>query len=166
MKDNYFIGIYWGVRKEGIDNCADKISTTLNLLSSLDESFGTWYRTTRPRKGEVLQSLNVNKEGIKSILLKAQNRNDLGELLEDLGYTFSIKSENNYSQAHVLSFSCGIFFDKIPNCVTLNIGKNKAYEHLTSNDFLRRVCAVLSEVWEPDKTVIRCNDNACLTNKR
>ena len=58
MKETY-IGIYWGERNEGLESCANKVNATLKLLSSIDNSFKEWYKTTRPRKNEIVEQLSL-----------------------------------------------------------------------------------------------------------
>ncbi|MBY0282040.1 MAG: hypothetical protein K2W94_07800 [Alphaproteobacteria bacterium] len=164
MKNNFFIGIYWGKRKEELTTCTAKIKSTLDLLSSLDNSFTLWYKTSKPRKGEVLQPVDTSSEGIKTLLLKGQNYNDVGELLEDLGYLIVLKSEKDFSKAHILSVICGCYFEKTPNSITLNIGKNNAHKDLAKREVLENLYRGLIEIWKPDKGILRCNSDEILSD--
>jgi|GEM_PF-4215984 len=91
------------------------------------------------------------------LLLKGQNYNDVDRLLKDLGYLIYLKSEKDYSKAHVLSITCGCDFEKIPNSVTLNIGKNQAYENLTEKSVLENIYRNFIEIWKPERGLVRCN---------
>lgn len=162
INKEYYIGVYWGTRNESTKECAVKVKATFDFLSSIDESFRTWYKTSRPRKGEILQPIDISIKSIQTLLLNGQNHNDLGELLEELGYLIYLKSEKTYSKAHVLSITCGCYLDTIPNNVILNIGNNEAHEHLTSTETLEKIYKSLVNIWHPDKGVIKCNNEDLL----
>ena len=159
MADKYFIGIYWGNRKDDLLDCVDKVKATLDFLRSVDESFAAWYKTSRPRKGETLVPIDTSWEGVKSLLLKGRNYNDIGELLKDLGYLVHLKSEKDYSKAHVFSITCGSYFEKVSNNVGLSIGKNDAYEYLHHEDVLEKIFNRFVDIWKPENGIVRCNDN-------
>ena len=159
MKDNYFIGIYWGVRKKTIDECANKVEETFDFLYRIDSSFAEWYKTTRPRRGELVNPLEIRSiAGIEKILLEGRNYNDLGEGLDDLGYSIYIKSNTDFSKAHVLSIRCGCYNEFASNCVALNIGRAGVYNHLRNMLFVKKIYKELVEIWRPDSGVIRCDD--------
>ena len=94
-----------------MEGCITKVKATVDLLSSLDDSFVVWYKTTRPRKGELLQPIDT-RSGVEALLLRGRNYDDTGQLLDDLGYLVYLKSEEDYSKAHILSITCGCYFEK------------------------------------------------------
>jgi len=162
MKDNYFVGMYWGMRKEAIEDCSIKIRRSLHLLEGIDASFKNWYKTTKPKKGELVMPIDSGEDSIMQLLLKGRNYNDVGVLLENLGYAFMLKSEKDFSKAHVLSFQCGCYFEKIPNAVTLNISKGESYERIADVEVLQNLFQRLSEIWEPERGVISRNSDDIL----
>ena len=165
MKETY-IGIYWGERNEGLESCANKVNATLKLLSSIDNSFKEWYKTTRPRKNEIVEPLDLSFEGTKKHLISGQNYTDIPRrVIEDLGYLIHIKSEKNYSKAHVLSISCGAYFEQIesaPNCVVLTFSKETNKEYLTAPVLLNMMYSELSNIWKPNKGIIKSGDDTFL----
>lgn len=159
MNNSYFIGIYWGARKESIELCTNKLVATFNFLRQIDDSLSLWYKTSRPRKGELLLPIDTQDEkAVKILLQKGQNCNDIREKLEDLGYLIYLKSEKDFSKAHILSIKCGGSLNGVPNNVTLNIGKNKSYVHLTSTNVLEKIFKEITKIWQPERGLVRCND--------
>jgi len=75
-----------------------------------------------------------------------------------------LKSHKDASKAHILSITCGGYFEKIPNSVTLSIGKDDTNKHLTSKEGLEKIYRSLVEIWHPDKGVIRCNADEILSD--
>ena len=163
MDKKYFIGIYWGVRKESVETCANKVDASFKLLANIDVSFTEWYKTSRPKKNEILQPVNLSIEGIEQLLRKGRNYSDIGHrLIEDLGFLFLVKSEKNYSKAHNLGFTCGSYIEPISNCITLNLSTSLDKQHLTDQSILQKIYKGLVDIWQPDWGVIRCNDKDLL----
>lgn len=157
MKD-CILGIYWSARKETIDECTKKIFQTFTYLRNVDNSFVQWYLTKKPRKGELVTPIETDIDSIKDLLLKGRNFNDIGELLEDLGYVISLKSFKDFSKSHVLSFSCGIFNERLTNSVVLEFSKANEYNHLVNKSRLLSTYRKLVELWNPERGVIKCQD--------
>lgn len=159
---NCYIGIYWGAREETVDECAQKVFETFAYLRNVDNSFNQWFQTEKPRKGQVVAPLNISMEGIKDLLLSGRNFNDIGELLEDLGYLLYLKSFIDFSKSHVLSFSCGQFNERITNSVVLELSKEKEFSYLHQTSTLLRIFRKLGKIWSPDRGVVKCDDKDIL----
>lgn len=162
-KESYFLGIYWGPRKENIDICADKVKSTFDFLSTFHKSFQNWYRTQKPKKGQPLMPIDLSKDALKDLLEIGKNYNDDGTLNDDLGYLLYLKSDINYNLSHVLSITCSCYSDLFQNCVTLNVGKNEGYSHLTNIDVLKSMYLQLVDIWKPETGIIRRNDDIIFT---
>jgi hypothetical protein len=157
MKDCY-LGIYWSKRKEHIDECAQKTFETFAYLSEIDNSFSVWYEASKPKKGQIITSIEPNLDSVKRLLLKGRNYNDLGELMEDLGYLIYLKSFKDASKAHILSITCGCFSERLTNSVVLSISKDPQYSYFIDRAELYPIYRKLVEVWSPERGVIKCQD--------
>ncbi len=158
MKHSFFIGAYWGARKESLEVCTEKLHNMFAFLQKVDSSFQYWYKTEKPKKGQPVEPIILSKNAIINLLAASLNYNDDGILNEDLGYTVHLKSGKDFSKAHVLSVTCGCYHKLIPNSVTLNIGKNERHEHLTDKTALKDIYTAIVSIWNPNNGVIRCND--------
>ena len=155
---DYFIGIYWGARKESIETCVDKIVKTFDYLCNLDESFRSWYSTNKPKKGKVASPLNLSRDSVMSLLIKGQNYNDEGKLVEELGYLLHLKSEENYGRAHLLSFSCSGYSKVsklIPNNVNLTLRGEVMKNSFFNINNIESLYMKLYEIWEPEEGIMR-----------
>ena len=162
MNDNYFIGIYWGVRKDILESCVDKLYETFSLFSKIDKSLERWYETARPLKGQIVEPIELTKKNIQNLLIKGQNYDDFGALLEDLGFTIYLKSDRDFSKSHVLSINCGCYNERLLNCLTISIGKNTDFIHLKDMEKLKIIYSDIKRIWNPQKGIIRINDNEVL----
>lgn len=164
MKKTYFLGIYWGARADTVENCTNKVIATFDSLAHIDASFRSWYKTSRPRKGDEVMPLDtVTREGVLNLLLNGQIVNDIGQIMNDMGFMTYVKSREDFSKSHVLSIICGGSFDKIPNSVTLNISKCEEVVHLASKDRLEAIFAEFIRIWQPETGVIRENNSDIFT---
>jgi hypothetical protein len=171
MKDNsgskaYFIGIYWGPRRETTDQCIRKTKATIDGLRKMDASFSDWYKATSPQHGESPQALPLDDpQGMEKLLLDGQIHDDEGQLMADLGYTVYLKSNPAFNLSHILSMLCGSFNEFTSNRVTLNLGRSEEYAHLQDLVVARKIYEEFVRLWKPDKGVIQCNDQPVVSDK-
>jgi hypothetical protein len=159
MTEVFFIGIYWQARTEGIDSCSNKLLELFNFLKQEDESFNFWYKTQKPKKGQVIEPIDSNtKIGVKNLLALSQNYNDDGTLHEDLGYTIFLKSRTEFAKAHTLSLTCDCRNKSISNCVTINIAQVNAPDYLDKITNMEKIYTELVKIWHPDRGLIRRGD--------
>lgn len=161
-KDDFVIGLYWGPRKEGIEECIDKVSNTFFKLKEIHASMQDWYLTTRPKKGQLVVPIDLSLEGIKSLLLRGRYFKDDGSLNEDLGYLLYLKSIKDFSKAHVLSIKCGSTSELTPNSVVITISRYEGYDYMTKDEILRTIISRLSDIWKPDRGVLFHNEDEIL----
>jgi hypothetical protein len=154
MKENYFLGFYWGSRRETAEQCIMKIYDTFNCLIEFDSSFDSWYLTSKQKKNEDIFPIDISKSSIEKLLLKGVHRDAAGAIISDLGHLFSLKSEKKYATAHLLSFTCGSYDDSLTNCVTMEIKGSKLLQ-INSKDAIMLISNKLSEIWNPEKKVIQ-----------
>jgi hypothetical protein len=158
-KDDFVIGLYWGARKENLDECIDKVSNTFLKLKEIHASMQEWYLTTKPKKGHLVVPIDLSLEGIKSLLLRGRSFRDDGSLDEDLGYLVYLKSIKDFSKAHVLSIKCGSTSELIPNSVVLTISKYEGYDYMTKDELLKTIYSRLKDIWKPDKGILFRNEH-------
>ena len=155
MKECY-LGIYWEKRKEIIEQCVPKIIDTFKYLVSIDNSFSEWYKTSKPQKGQAIEPISIDFESIERLLQGGQNYDDLGNLIESLGYLVYLKSNKDFSKSHTLSITCGSFSERSGNNVVLTISKDEKYFYLRDRAKLLPVYRKFVEIWNPQRGIIKC----------
>jgi hypothetical protein len=161
MTENYFIGIYWEARQESVEECAMKIEQTLTLLSKEDKGFCFWYKTTKPKRGEIVEPLELTKRSIEVLLLEGRNYNDEGRLVEELGYQIHLKSGLDYNKSHNLSFTCGGYSKMsklIPNNVNATIRASEIKNPLFDKKDIDTISELFKRIWNPERSVVRIDD--------
>jgi hypothetical protein len=106
----YFLGAYWGDRKESVEECANRVVECLSAIPKCDEAFSRWYLTGRSRKEALEGEFLVTREAVKQQLLKGRNRRDVGgEVIENLGFSLNLWNGGKDSQDVRFSIQCGTY---------------------------------------------------------
>jgi hypothetical protein len=93
MIKDHFIAIYWGVRKESITECAEKIEMTISFLNKVDESFKSWHSANRPKHLQDLRPIEIQKDFIQSLLMQGQNVGDFEYRFHGRGCLFKYPND-------------------------------------------------------------------------
>ena len=150
-KESYYVGAYWGPRKETALECARRAELFFHMLARCDPSFIQWYRAGRgfPRElpGYPVRS---EMEEWEKLLLRGRNRTDVGkEVIEDLGFSemvWNAKKEPTY-----VSMSCGGYTPWVPNnCLLKPTRESPIRERLLCNPVMTGVLTAMATAWDPD----------------
>ena len=152
MQDRYYLGAYWGPRKETALECARRAELFFHMLSRCDPAFVQWYRAGRgfPRE---LPGYPVRPDiaEMEKLLLKGRNRTDVGrEVIEDLG--FSMMMWNAREEATDLHLACGGYSPWGPPnlCLLRPPRKGAIRERLLHASVLNEVLTSMATAWDPD----------------
>jgi hypothetical protein len=146
--NKYYIGIYWKSDNSNIEEIEKKLVNTFLFFSSIDISLASWYSTDKPKRGMELEPINHIK--IKDLLLKSIIYNDDNEIQSKLGYELLLKSEKAFEKSNILSITCGVKNNSVPNSIVLNLNKSN-FENL---DVLFKIFVGLIKIWNPDNGLI------------
>ena len=86
--EGYYVGAYWGPRKETALECARRAELFFHMLARCDPSFPHWYHAGRGFPRELPGWLLRPEVGeLEKFFLKGRSRTDVGKVvIEDLGY--------------------------------------------------------------------------------
>jgi hypothetical protein len=147
MERKVSICLYWGPRIDGLMVCCDRLVRTIELLSSIDVTLSNWYSTKRPKKSIPILPITLDREAFKDLLLKGQNKNDIGKVLDDIGYNVILKSEKDFAKAHVLMIHCNSSNELLVNSIVLEIGSVTSTVDLESDMLLKHIYKGLYSIW-------------------
>ncbi len=108
---DFYVGAYWGQRKETIDACADRLHSFLAALSALHSGFGLWYKLGKSRRHAKRIEIEFNNRSCLLELLEGgRNRKDLDkEVVEDLGFHIALWNGGESHTQAGLSVTCGLY---------------------------------------------------------
>lgn len=145
MADAGLLGLYWGPRRESVDDCADK--WLRSLLALTEQGFSTYYRRARSRNAALRHPIALDRASIRSIL--AARTQDT-----DLGFRFSAWSGDKEGEAYSVSGTCGAWSDGVSNNCLINLPPAGRYSISKGRGKLKKVFADLVGIWDPDKAIL------------
>jgi hypothetical protein len=168
MQDRYYVGAYWGPRKETALECARRAELYFHMLARCDPSFTQWYRAGRGFPRELPgHPVRPEMKELEKLLLQSRLRTDVGrEVIEDLGFSRSMW--NAKKEATDISLSCGGYSPwGGPNSCLLNPTRERGVrERLLRTSVLAEVLTSMATAWDPDFGMVSSTEMVRLVQKR
>jgi hypothetical protein len=168
MREDYYVGAYWGPRQETALECARRAELFFHMLARCDPTFAQWYRggSGAPRE---LPGHPVRPEAKEweQLFLRGRNRTDVGKkVIEELGfreYVWNAKKERTR-----LGFHCGGYSPwGGPNSCLLEPPQEGAVrERILRVPVLTEVLTCMVTAWNPDFAVATSDEMLDLIQKR
>jgi hypothetical protein len=167
MQEDYYVGAYWGPRKETALECARRAELFFHMLTRCDPSFAQWYRAGRgfPRE---LPGWPVHSElkELEEFFLKGKHRTGVSKkVIEDMGFRQMLW--NAKKEATELHISCGKYSPwGGPNVCLLNPSREGAVrERLLRVPVLTEVLTTMATAWDPDFAMASSSEMVDLVEK-
>lgn len=157
MIESYYIGAYWGVRKEAARECARRMNIFLATLQHIDATFVEWFHGGRSRKEALSRPFILTEENLTELLLEGRSHDDFGyNVLEELGFRTALWNGDEQGEDIALSVLCGstASIPGVNSCVI-----DLPYEGVTAERLLRvssliEIMKCIASAWEPDWGVV------------
>lgn len=144
----YFIGAYWGERKETRLNCATRISTFLQMIANQDVLLSKWFKKGASKKISTV-ALPHNAEDLQDYL--RSNQKDVGfDEIPELGFNFSAWTGKDTSMMASISSTCGASSHNVRNHIVVSFSNQREPEL----EFLKSILRKAVEVFEPEDAVV------------
>ncbi len=150
--DPFYLGVYWGSRRESSLHCGERLAACLATLGEIDEALGSWFRRAAT-KAAARTPVDLNAGSLGRLLARSGvNRRDVdGEIIEELGFSFGLW--NRARPVVGMSGTVGAYpsFPGVLNSVVLDFPHPEAeslrlYEPRVAEAIFDGVIAA----WEPD----------------
>ena len=111
MIESYYIGAYWGIREESVEQCAHRLAGFMQCLAECDSCFAKWFKKGGSRKEALSLEVNSDIATLQTLLLSGQHRTDVGQkIMENLGFLIGLwNGANNDAESAGLIISCGSY---------------------------------------------------------
>ena len=154
MIESYYIGTYWGIRKEAVEECAQRAAGLLACLAECDPCFARWFKKGESRKEALTQKVNPDVATLQTLLLAGRNRTDIGhKVIEDLGFLVGLwNGASNDAESAGLTITCGSYAPRpgVNSCViNLPYGETVT-ERLLRVPVVKAVMECVVSAWDPD----------------
>lgn len=161
MNESYIVGAYWGSRAETLFQVRDRVLLTLQRLRVVDEQFSTWYEQGMSRKQALESRVDLTQDRIEKLCRKAVKKSELDEqLFAKYGFIFGLWTGHKNDESSEISFTAGSVFtvQSLSNCCYVKIPyEGAAREGLLQLAVVRKLIAILVEVWNPDYAIFTSN---------
>jgi len=92
--DSFYVGFYWGPRKEDLDQVALRAESFLACIGKIDRLFSSFRVTAVDKRASPKAPKKASD--LRSLLAKGVNRTDIGgKVIPDLGFTLSLWNEED-----------------------------------------------------------------------
>lgn len=166
MRDTYYIGVYWGTRKETFLECVERVEKCFRLLKDCDPLFQKWYRRGSSRNMALQNSLVSEKADVARLMREMNKVSDLEvSQTSSLGFRLGLWTQDQYGTSIGLNLRCGCY-DPIPgvNSVTIDLpDSGGSVNRILNTSKLTEIIKALVIAWEPDWGVV--NSNAYQANR-
>ena len=165
--ERYYVGAYWGPRKETALECARRAELFFHMLARCDPSFTQWYRAGRGFPRELPGwPVHPEAEEWEKFLLKGRLRNDVDKgVIEDMG--FRARVWNAKKEATHVSLYCGDYSPCGHNsCLLESLSLKGLQERLLRAPLLAEVLTSMATAWDPDFAMASSTEMVDLVEKR
>jgi len=148
--NRFFMGGYWGPRKESIEQCADRLHRFFADLAVCDPILTTWYELGRSRKQALQKPAEVrDRNYLLDHLNRERNRYDVKPraVIEELGFNVFLWNGGDDERDAGLHIKCGLYELDMWNDVTINLPRDLG--GLKQSDRMANVVAAVVRAWEP-----------------
>ena len=155
MQEDYYVGAYWGLRKETALECARRAEVFFHMLARCDPSFVQWYRAGRGFPRELPGwSVRTEVKELEELFFKGRHRTGVSKKIsEDMGFRQMVW--NAKKEATNIHLSCGKYSPwGGPNVCLLYPSKEMPVrERLLRVSVLAEVLTSMATAWDPDFAV-------------
>ena len=168
MLEDYYVGAYWGPRKETALECARRAELFFHMLARCDPTFVQWYRGGRGASRE-LPGHPVRPEATEweQLFLRGMNRTDATKkVIEELGfseYVWNAKKERTRVELH-----CGEYspWGAGNTCLISPPDEGPVRDRILSAPVLAEVLTSVATAWDPDFAMASSTEMVRLVKKR
>jgi len=165
MQEDYYVGAYWGPRKETALECARRAELFFRMLARCDPAFAQWYRAGRGFPRELPGwPVRPELEEWEALFLKSRHRGADKTVLEDMG--FSRMVWNAKKDAIHVRLNCGGYSPWGGNsCLFTPLWKSAVWERLVRSPVLAEVLTSVATAWDPDFAMASSSEMVDLVEK-
>lgn len=161
MIESYYIGVYWGVRRESVEMCTQRAVQFLTNLTRCSPYLSHWFMPGQSIKEALKHEIGIDAETISQLLVAGKNYADFGsKAIEPLGFRLSLWSPGgNSAESSSLTIKCGSYapIPGINSCVINLPYQGASADNLLHTPMLTTIMEYMVEAWNPDWGVVNSN---------
>ena len=151
MDEPFYLGAYWGARRESADACATRLADCLARVRPCSALLGGW-RTKPGRSGDGVATDGADVDLVRDLLLAGVNRRDAdGSAMSELGFSLGLWNGENETPVG-LSVTCGSWTQAVGvmNSFVLDLPAGAEAEQLYELETALCLMRAAATAWDPD----------------
>ena len=167
MFEWYYVGAYWGSRKETARECAQRAELFFQLLMRYDPAFIQWYRGGRGAPRALPgHPVRMDVSEWEQLFLRGRARGDVGrEVIEEFGFSEHVWTTKTVEQMRV-EMSCGAYSPGAVNvCLFYPPQEGPMRERILNSPLMADVLTSMATAWDPDFAVVTSSQMLRLVQK-
>jgi hypothetical protein len=151
MSETYYVGAYWGARKESAGECARRMEVFLKELAQVDPLFTRWFKSARSRKQMLQRPLEIELAPLQAYFQRNLMRDDMRVPMEELGFSVGLWNGGSGDEDVNLYLACGGCCAGLPNFCLMHPPHTEAgLERAASGTVFSGVLRAMALGWDPD----------------
>jgi hypothetical protein len=151
MALHFYLGAYWSNRKESAEQCVDRLLDFFGQLKPCSPLLAKWFELGRSRKDALRRPADV--EDRKYLMKLLEHGRFEGD---DLGFSTGLWNGTDDDHAIGLSFTCGGYSPRVPNCVVVNFPAELG--SLSRAETMCSIVAAVARAWEPERAQVASHE--------
>ncbi|WP_224241605.1 immunity 52 family protein [Hyalangium gracile] len=151
MIETYYIGAYWGARKEDAEECARRLATVVQLLQPVDPLFASWFKSAKSLKESLKRPLELDLPVLIKYVQSKVMRDDRRQPMEALGFSIWLWNGRQAGNDAWLRMGCGGYSEWVGNnCILEAPDEGPGSERVLTTSFQVQALRALATAWDPD----------------
>ena len=151
MIETYYIGAYWGARKEDAEACARRTAACVQLLAPVDPLFASWFKGSRSLKQSLQRPLELELSSLQQYIQREIMRDSRRKPMEQLGFSVGLWNGRQGGNHAWLSIACGGYSEVTGNrCVLDAPDEGPGSERVLTAPFQVAALRAIATAWDPD----------------
>jgi hypothetical protein len=155
----YVVGVYWGARAESRNTSATRLAEFLRAVASIDTELFQWFKKVSRAKAPLV-ALAVDASSIGP-MLKSNRRDIGGEVMHELGFSFSAWNGRKNGLTVEFAMTCGAYSPVICNVAVVTFNSDGAL----SIDLVQNVLRAAIAAFDPDDGVVRSGSSGAVESE-
>ncbi|RYZ38800.1 MAG: hypothetical protein EOO72_09605 [Myxococcaceae bacterium] len=147
MDETYYLGAYWGARRETAKQCAARAEVLFSSVSNVDPSFACWFQQGSSPKAALKHPIQTTAGTLEKLLEQGRDR-----AVEELGFRLSgWNGEHDDFDASAFDTTCGGSSQRVRNFWLFDLPtRGPSAKRVLTGPVLANVLKATALAWAPD----------------
>lgn len=147
------LGLYWGARREPLEQCAGNAYESLRGLEDL--GYDRYFLRGPSRRAALRREVELAPESLLAILAKGVSYTDVPRKpIPELGWHMGFWSGGSDDESYSIDFHVGSYSHHVGNNVTLNLPHAGCFSLAAAPERALQAYELLVGLWKPEQAVL------------